>query len=85
MRGRVNVSIDWSKTHAAIWRQQKHKLRAVKAIDPVRLQDLIGIERQKTELINNTRRFLVGKPGQQRPAVGCQGYGQVFPHQGGAE
>ena len=42
------MGIDWKKTPAAIWRQHKNKLRAVKAIDPIRLSELIGIERQKS-------------------------------------
>jgi hypothetical protein len=70
------MGIDWNKTPAAIWRQHKHKLRAVKAIDPIRLQDLIGIERQKTELVSNTRRFLAGKPANNALLWGARGTGK---------
>ncbi len=39
--------IDWHDTHAAIWRQRKEYLRPVRQLDPIRLDDLLGIDRQK--------------------------------------
>ncbi|MDR2639698.1 MAG: ATP-binding protein [Helicobacteraceae bacterium] len=51
--------IDWGKVCAAIWRESDFK--AVKRLDPIALSDLLGIERQKELLLNNTRRFLRGE------------------------
>jgi predicted AAA+ superfamily ATPase len=70
------MGIDWKKTPAAIWRQHKNKLRAVKAIDPIRLSELIGIERQKSELVTNTRRFLARKPANNALLWGARGTGK---------
>ncbi|MDR3163293.1 MAG: ATP-binding protein [Helicobacteraceae bacterium] len=52
--------IDWSVSFAAIW--QGDSFRAVKRIDPISLDDLFGIERQKEILLANTRRFLCAEP-----------------------
>lgn len=56
------MNIDWAKTSAAIWRQQKGYLRPVVMLDPIALDDLVGIERQKKELVRNTLKFIQGKP-----------------------
>lgn len=70
------MSIDWSKTKAAIWNQHKHKLRAVKAIDKIKLHELVGIDRQKQELIRNTQRFLAGEPANHALLWGARGTGK---------
>ena len=56
------MEIDWNNTVAAVWRQQRAHLHPVTSVDPVRLGGLIGIDRQKHELVVNTERFLSGKP-----------------------
>jgi len=70
------MSIDWKKTTAAVWRQNRQKLKAVKNIDPVSLEQLMGIERQKTELVLNTRRFLDGLPANNALLWGSRGTGK---------
>lgn len=70
------MSIDWNTTHAAIWRPRKRKLRAVQAIDPVRLADLLGIDRQKNDLLTNTERFLSGQPANNALLWGARGTGK---------
>lgn len=70
------MSIDWKKSAAAIWRPHKQKLKAVKAIDPVSLDELIGIDRQKNELLVNTRRFLAGLPANNALLWGSRGTGK---------
>lgn len=70
------MAIDWNKTYAAIWRQQKNKLRAVKSIDPVALDSLVGIDRQKQELLDNTQRFLAGQPANNVLLWGARGTGK---------
>jgi predicted AAA+ superfamily ATPase len=70
------MSIDWDKTAAAVWRQHKHKLRAVKAIDDIALDALIGIDRQKQALTRNTERFLASKPANHALLWGARGTGK---------
>lgn len=70
------MSIDWNKTTAAVWRQHKSKLRPVKSIDPISLDALIGIDRQKSELVSNTKRFIEGKPANNALLWGARGTGK---------
>lgn len=56
------VDLDWNKECAAVWRSRRELLRPVVAVDPVRLQDLVGIDDQKAELLCNTERFLACRP-----------------------
>jgi len=70
------MSIDWKKTAAAVWRQNRQKLKPVKHIDPVSLDQLIGIERQKTELVRNTQNFLAGNPANNALLWGARGTGK---------
>ncbi len=70
------MTIDWSQTHAAVWRPQKARLRAVKSIDLIALDTLVGIDRQKRELIDNTERFLAGKPANNALLWGARGTGK---------
>lgn len=50
--------IDWTTVKAAIYRPRKGALKPVSEIDPITLDRLVGIERQKEVLLENTRRFL---------------------------
>jgi predicted AAA+ superfamily ATPase len=70
------MSVDWEKHAAAVWRSHKHKLRAVKAIDPITLDTLVGIDRQKAELVENTERFLAGRPANHTLLWGARGTGK---------
>lgn len=68
--------IDWNITYAAIWRQRQSYLRPVRQIDPVKLGQLIGIERQKQLLTVNTERFLTGLPANNALLWGARGTGK---------
>ncbi len=68
--------IDWTTTYAAIWRQRKEYLRPVKQLDPVRLNDLLGIDEQKQSLIDNTERFLANRPANNALLWGARGTGK---------
>lgn len=68
--------IDWNTTFAAIWRSRKDYLHPVKYIDPIRLDDLLGIEHQKQQLLKNTERFLAGKPANNVLLWGTRGTGK---------
>lgn len=52
--------MDWTQTKAAVFRRSSGRLKPIVGIEPVMLEDLIGIERQKTALISNTEQFLHG-------------------------
>jgi predicted AAA+ superfamily ATPase len=70
------MSIDWSQFPAAIWRAKKELLKPVSAIDPVGLDDLTGIDRQKQALVENTERFLRGVPANNALLWGARGTGK---------
>ena len=55
-------TIDWRNIPAAIWRGRSGTLRPVSRPDPVRLDDLLGIDTQKAKILQNTERFLRGEP-----------------------
>lgn len=68
--------IDWNTTYAAIWRQRQAYLRPVTQTDPIRLEQLLGIESQKQQLIANTERFLAGLPANNALLWGARGTGK---------
>ncbi|WP_455218172.1 ATP-binding protein [Kaarinaea lacus] len=70
------MSIEWKNTRAAVWRQQKGKLKPVKSIDPISLDSLVGIDRQKSELVSNTERFIAGEPANNALLWGARGTGK---------
>lgn len=70
------VMIDWTTTIAAVWRQRKEVLRPVVQIDPIKLDDLLGIDVQKQQLAHNTERFLAGKPANNVLLWGARGTGK---------
>jgi predicted AAA+ superfamily ATPase len=72
----MKAAIDWQDTYAAVWRSQRQYLRAVRHIDPIRLQQLIGIEDQKKRVVENTRRFLARKPANNTLLWGSRGTGK---------
>lgn len=61
---------------AAVWRQQKSQLHPVREVDPVSLNRLIGIDRQKSELTTNTERFITNKPANNALLWGSRGTGK---------
>lgn len=67
---------NWQQDVAAIWRRRNETLRAVRQRDPVQLDDLLGVERQKAALIQNTERFLQGKPANHALLWGSRGTGK---------
>lgn len=73
------VAIDWSRDVAALW--QRHtigggQLIAVSPRDDLRLSALLGIDRQKAELLANTRAFLQGRPANHALLWGARGTGK---------
>ena len=78
--------MDWHTTLAAVWRPNTKSLKAITKLDDISLDTLIGIDRQKEALINNTERFLAGKPSNNVLLWGSRGTGKsslikaVFNH-----
>lgn len=70
------MNIDWQTTYAAVWRQNKAYLRPAVRLDTIRLDDLVGIDSQKQQLIENTERFLQGKPANNALLWGARGTGK---------
>jgi predicted AAA+ superfamily ATPase len=70
------MEIDWKHTVAAVWRQRRETLHPVKSIDPVTLDELIGIDAQKWALQGNTERFLSGRPANNALLWGARGTGK---------
>lgn len=70
------MAIDWQSTPGALWRPHRKELKAVPALDPVRLDDLLGIDRQKAELVANTARFVAGQPANNALLWGARGTGK---------
>ncbi len=68
--------IDWNNTYAAIWRQRQQYLRPVKQFDPISLDQLLGIDSQKQQMIANTERFLAGLNANNALLWGARGSGK---------
>ena len=71
-------SVDWERDIAALWQRNAlgGQLIPVATRDDVRLDDLIGVERQKRELLANTRAFLHGRPANHALLWGARGSGK---------
>lgn len=67
---------DWTRTLAAVWRPRSVGLRPVRRLDPVRLDDLLGIDFQKAELARNTEALLAGRPAHNALLWGSRGTGK---------
>lgn len=70
------MTINWQATAAAIWQPKKQNLRPVQHLDPIELEQLLGIENQKQQLLTNTRRFLAGQPANNALLWGARGTGK---------
>ena len=68
--------MDWIQTQAAVWRPNTRSLKAIKQIDPITLDQLVGIDHQKQQLIRNTERFIAGKPCNNALLWGSRGTGK---------
>ncbi|WP_193161390.1 ATP-binding protein [Microbulbifer hainanensis] len=67
---------DWKIFHAALWRARRAQLKPVTRLDPVSLEQLVGIDHQKQQLMDNTRRFLRGEPANHALLWGARGTGK---------
>jgi hypothetical protein len=69
---------DWSSTYAFRWRKRRGGgyIQAVAHPHQIRLDDLQGIDRQRSELERNTRQFLKGLPANNALLWGSRGTGK---------
>ncbi|KPJ92951.1 MAG: ATPase [Gammaproteobacteria bacterium SG8_11] len=68
--------IDWTTTFAAIWRSRREILHPVQHLDPIQLEELLGIDTQKQQIIDNTLRFLNHQPANNALLWGSKGTGK---------
>ncbi len=70
--------VDWQTCYAASWRRHSLAgfLHPVDALDPVELDDLLGIDKQKQVLEENTRQFIDGFPSNNVLLWGTRGTGK---------
>lgn len=70
--------IDWSVSHAANWKRRSFSgcLEAIDSIEGICLEDLLGIEKQKRIIEENTRQFLAGLPANNALLWGTRGTGK---------
>lgn len=70
--------IDWKQSWAANWRRYSFAgyLEAINDLDPVTLNDLLGIDKQKQILEENTRQFIRGFPANNVLLWGTRGTGK---------
>lgn len=58
------------------WRWRQHALQAIPRVDPICLDDLLGIDRQKAALRQNTAQFVAGLPANHALMTGARGTGK---------
>ena len=68
--------IDWNSTLAAVIGRRDSSLRGITDVDFTQLDGLIGIEKQKEELVENTRKFLEGEGANHAILWGARGCGK---------
>lgn len=54
--------MDWQDFLAAVWRSSSASLRPVRHLDPIRFENLLGIDVQIGKLRQNCDRFVAGQP-----------------------
>ena len=71
-------NIDWGVCHAANWKRHSFAgfLEPIESVEGIRLEDLLGIERQKHAVEENTKQFLAGLPANNALLWGTRGTGK---------
>ncbi|HJV35736.1 ATP-binding protein [Geomonas sp.] len=70
--------VDWATCHAANWRRHSFSgyLEPVKVTDNTRLEELLGVEKQREIMESNTKQFLKGLPANNALLWGSRGTGK---------
>jgi hypothetical protein len=70
------ASADITAAEADVWHAAGHRLEAVPRVNRVELDLLMGVDRQKETLLDNTRRFAKGLPANNALLWGSRGAGK---------
>ena len=72
------AALDWTQVHAAVWRITPFggELCAHSELDPIGLDDLLSIDRQKARIEANTAQFVAGYPANNVLLWGARGTGK---------
>ena len=70
------ASADITAAEAYVWHAAGHRLEAVPKVNRVNLDLLMGVDRQKETLLDNTRRFAKGLPANNALLWGSRGSGK---------
>ncbi|MEA2802947.1 MAG: uncharacterized protein QOE49_3042, partial [Rhodospirillaceae bacterium] len=70
------ASADITAAEAYVWHAAGHRLEAVPKVNRVSLDLLMGVDRQKETLLENTRRFAKGLPANNALLWGSRGSGK---------
>ncbi len=75
---KATKAVDWKNCYAANWRRHSFSgyLEPVKVTDNTELDQLLGVEKQKEVMVNNTRQFLQGLPANNALLWGSRGTGK---------
>lgn len=68
--------MDWQRYEAAIFRARKENLKPVEEIDEIYFKDLLGLDKQKEALYQNTLNFIEGKEAHHSLLWGAKGCGK---------
>ena len=68
--------MDWQRYEAAIFRSNKQNLKAVEDIDEIYFKDLLGLDRQKEAIYQNTLNFINNKEAHHTLLWGARGCGK---------
>ncbi len=71
-------AVDWASVPAAIWRRDTHRryLEPVLSIPANTLDDVLGVHRQKEQVVKNTEQFVRGLPANNVLLSGSRGTGK---------
>lgn len=72
----MQQAFDWVEVDAAIWRHNGGYLKPVRTVDPIGIDDLLGVDDQKQQLLTNTEQFVRGEPANNALLWGARGTGK---------
>lgn len=72
------VAIDWDQVQAASWQREANNsfFRPIQIGADIRLADLLGVDRQRQQLLRNTQQFMCGYPANHALLWGARGTGK---------
>jgi len=71
-----DFAVDWRRFRAAVWRDLTHRLKPITSPDCPPLDSLVGMERQKQQLLANTRAFVSASESAHALLWGARGCGK---------